>query len=177
MASILACLEPRSERVTPRQETYSGPRTLEEMRAAYLRRHPVTAPVVRLPEKPTKPKKARPYIAAPTPKVYGEFALSGRFISRKVSVAAIIGFVADYYGRTADELTGERKFGPLIEPRQVAVFLAWDFTSQSLPELGRRFGGRDHTTILYSLRAIQSKASDNPRIAAEISKLRARMES
>ena len=70
--------------------------------------------------------------------------------SRQVSVERIIQAVARYYKIKTNDITGKRRQQVVARPRQLAMFLAKRLTSRSLPEIGRLFGGRDHTTVLYA---------------------------
>ncbi len=64
----------------------------------------------------------------------------------------------------------------MARPRQVAMFLSKMLTSKSLPEIGRRFGGRDHTTVIHAVRKIEElKAIDN-QIAEDVELLRRMLE-
>jgi hypothetical protein len=61
---------------------------------------------------------------------------------------------ANFYGVTVEDIIGERRMKFMVIPRQVAVYLSKTLTVRSLPEIGRRFGGRDHATILHSFKKI-----------------------
>jgi len=58
--------------------------------------------------------------------------------------------VAEHFGLKASELRSKRRQQAIVFPRQVAMFLCRELTEASLPEIGRHFGGRDHTTVLHS---------------------------
>ncbi|HEY6578469.1 MAG TPA: helix-turn-helix domain-containing protein, partial [Rhizomicrobium sp.] len=60
----------------------------------------------------------------------------------------------------------------VARPRQVAMFLARTITQRSLPEIGRRFGGRDHTTVLHACRRIQALCGEDPTLQEEIDYLK-----
>jgi len=70
-------------------------------------------------------------------------------------VAEIQKVVAAYYGIPVIEMTSERRARSVARPRQVAMWLAKQITTRSLPDIGRRFGGRDHTTVLHAVRRIE----------------------
>jgi hypothetical protein len=63
--------------------------------------------------------------------------------------------VAEYYETTRTELIAFRKHGPIVRPRQIAMYLSKKLTLRSLPQIGRRFAGRDHTTVLHAVRKIE----------------------
>jgi chromosomal replication initiator protein len=56
----------------------------------------------------------------------------------------------------------------VARPRQVAMWLAKQITTRSLPDIGRRFGGRDHTTVLHAVRRIESLKAEDPQIARDV---------
>ena len=60
----------------------------------------------------------------------------------------------------------------IVRPRQIAMYLAKILTPRSLPEIGRRFGGRDHTTVLHAVRKIEGMVSDDQKLAREIELLK-----
>jgi chromosomal replication initiator protein len=64
----------------------------------------------------------------------------------------------------------------VVRPRQIAMFLAKVLTSRSLPEIGRRFGGRDHTTVLHSVRKVEQMIKDDIDLAQEIELLKRMLE-
>ena len=72
-----------------------------------------------------------------------------------VTVDNIIKTVAEYYKIKVSDLLSKRRTSSLARARQIAMALAKELTNHSLPELGRAFGGRDHTTVLHAFRKIQ----------------------
>lgn len=83
----------------------------------------------------------------------------------------------EYFGVSVSEVVSARRTKHIINPRHVAVYLCKELTPYSLPAIGRAFGGRDHTTILHSLRRINNLLiRRNPVITAAVSKIRARLE-
>lgn len=69
--------------------------------------------------------------------------------SRPVTVESVQRVVAEYFSVSIDELRSERRTQTIVFPRQVAMYLSRELTDMSLPQIGRLFGGRDHTTIHY----------------------------
>jgi len=63
--------------------------------------------------------------------------------------------VARQYNVSRSDLLSSRRTANVVRPRQVAMYLAKTLTLRSLPEIGRRFGGRDHTTVLHAVRKIE----------------------
>jgi chromosomal replication initiator protein len=62
--------------------------------------------------------------------------------------------VAQFYGIKMTEILSKRRTRSIAWPRQMAMYLARDLTSKSLPEIGEAFGGRDHTTVLHACRKV-----------------------
>jgi chromosomal replication initiator protein len=70
--------------------------------------------------------------------------------------------VADYFNVRLADLLSARRARAVARPRQVAMYLSKQFTARSLPEIGRKFGGRDHTTVMHAVKRIDElRASDS----------------
>lgn len=87
---------------------------------------------------------------------------------RRVTVDMIQKAVAEHYSLKQADLISERRARAVARPRQVAMWLAKQITTRSLPDIGRRFGGRDHTTVLHAVRRIDSLKSEDAAIARDI---------
>jgi chromosomal replication initiator protein len=74
---------------------------------------------------------------------------------RSITVARIQSVVAEVCDIPLIEMTSQRRAREVARPRQVAMYLAKEMTPRSLPEIGRRFGGRDHTTVMHAIRQIK----------------------
>jgi chromosomal replication initiator protein len=70
------------------------------------------------------------------------------------------------------ELLSNRRTRTIVKPRQIAMYLAKVMTPRSLPEIGRRFGGRDHTTVLHAVRKIESLSGSDEKMEQELELLR-----
>jgi len=70
----------------------------------------------------------------------------------------------------------EGRFRAVARPRQVAMFLAKTLTSKSLPEIGRGFGGRDHTTVIHAVRKVEQLRETDSQLADDIELLRRMLE-
>jgi chromosomal replication initiator protein len=82
--------------------------------------------------------------------------------NRQITVENIQKTVADYYKIKVADLFSKKRTRVIARPRQVAMWLAKDLTSQSYPSIGDAFGGRDHTTVLHAVRTIEAlRAKDN----------------
>lgn len=95
-----------------------------------------------------------------------------RASSRKVSIEAIQNRVASHYGVRVAEMFSPRRARSIARPRQVAMFLAKNLTSLSYPEIGRQFGGRDHTTVMHAVRTIEALVNSDQAIADDVQLLK-----
>ncbi len=87
---------------------------------------------------------------------------------RKVTVDMIQKAVAEHYNLKQADLISERRARAVARPRQVAMWLAKQITTRSLPDIGRRFGGRDHTTVLHAVRRIEALKAEDAAIARDL---------
>jgi len=87
---------------------------------------------------------------------------------RRVTVDQIQKAVAEHYGLKQADLISERRARAVARPRQAAMWLAKQITTRSLPDIGRRFGGRDHTTVLHAVRRIESLKAEDPALAHDL---------
>ncbi|MEM6423084.1 MAG: chromosomal replication initiator protein DnaA, partial [Pseudomonadota bacterium] len=99
-----------------------------------------------------------------------------RTAERKVSIEEIKRRVADHYNLRLSDLVSARRARNVARPRQVAMFLAKTLTTKSLPEIGRGFGGRDHTTVLHAVRKIEELTKGDPQLAEDVEILRRTLE-
>ena len=91
--------------------------------------------------------------------------------ARLITIENIQKTVADYYKVRVAELLSERRSRSVARPRQIAMALAKELTSHSLPEIGDAFGGRDHTTVLHACRRIKELRDTEQRIAEDYTNL------
>jgi chromosomal replication initiator protein len=91
---------------------------------------------------------------------------------RRVTIEEIQKKTAEFYKLDIRELHSARRARRVARPRQVAMFLARELTSRSLPDIGRRFGGRDHTTVLHACRRIEELCKSDPVFQQEVEFLR-----
>jgi chromosomal replication initiator protein len=99
-----------------------------------------------------------------------------RATDRKVTIDEIIRKVTDHYGVNLTDMLSARRTRSIARPRQVAMFLAKKLTSKSLPEIGRRFGKRDHTTVIHAVKKIEELQSVDSQIANDVEVLRRMLE-
>lgn len=95
---------------------------------------------------------------------------------RKVSIDDIQRKVAEHYNIRLADMMGPKRARNLARPRQIAMYLSKQLTNRSLPEIGRRFGGRDHTTIMHGVRKIEELAGEDQGLAEDITMLRRQLE-
>ena len=103
-----------------------------------------------------------------------EEAIGNRAIAGdcRVSIEEIQVRTAEYYKLDLRELHSARRARNVARPRQVAMYLSRELTSRSLPYIGRRFGGRDHTTVLHACRRIEELCKSDPVFQQEVDFLR-----
>ena len=99
-----------------------------------------------------------------------------RASERKVTIEEIQRKVGEHYAVRLSDLIGPKRQRPIARPRQVAMYLAKQMTSRSLPEIGRRFGGRDHTTVMHGVRRIEELRQTDAQIAEDLELLRRALE-
>ena len=95
---------------------------------------------------------------------------------RKISIDDIQRKVAEHYNIRLADMIGPKRARNVARPRQIAMYLSKQLTSRSLPEIGRRFGGRDHTTIMHGVRKIEELATDDHGLAEDVAMLKRLLE-
>jgi chromosomal replication initiator protein len=91
--------------------------------------------------------------------------------TRQVSLENIQRIVADYYKLKVSDMYSKKRSRTVARPRQMAMALAKELTSLSLPDIGDAFGGRDHTTVLHACRKITELRARNPEISRDFDAL------
>jgi chromosomal replication initiator protein len=95
---------------------------------------------------------------------------------KRVRIEDIQRIVARQYNVSRADLLSSRRTANVVRPRQVAMYLAKVLTLRSLPEIGRRFGGRDHTTVLHAVRKIENLVGNDSALAEEIEALKRQLQ-
>lgn len=95
---------------------------------------------------------------------------------RRVKIEEIQRIVARQYNVSRADLLSSRRTANVVRPRQVAMYLAKTLTLRSLPEIGRRFGGRDHTTVLHAVRKIEHLVGADNALAEEVENLKRQLQ-
>ena len=126
----------------------------------------------RMPDDVAEVVTARPHLpadfAAETARRGDDAGPSGA-ARRRVRVHEIKRAVAAEFDLTLVEIESDRRSRAVVRPRQLAMWLASKLTSASTPEIGRAFGGRDHTTVLHALKATEARIAVDAELAARAS--------
>lgn len=152
----------------------------------YRRNHPAPKPVpIVRAEKPKpvlrlvppEPVEAAPAIAEEgAPAADPNRVRDWLIIDTKPKIANVLKETADHYGVTVADIISARRTAKIMKPRQMAMYIARFVTLRSLPEIGRRMGDRDHTTILHGIRRIEGmiEAGDEE-LSADVAAIRKRL--
>ena len=97
--------------------------------------------------------------------------------ARRITIDEIQKACAAHYRIDASEMRSQRRARAVARPRQIAMYLAKKLTPRSLPEIGRIFGGRDHSTVIHAVRTIEAMRQENPDMDADIRTLQRQLES
>ncbi|MDY8109649.1 chromosomal replication initiator protein DnaA [Fulvimarina sp. 2208YS6-2-32] len=95
---------------------------------------------------------------------------------RRVRIEDILKFVSRHYNISRTDILSARRTRTIVRPRQIAMYLAKTMTPRSLPEIGRRFGGRDHTTVLHAVRKIEAERGKDDVFSEELDVIRRMIE-
>jgi chromosomal replication initiator protein len=87
---------------------------------------------------------------------------------QRLTVDRIQKAVCDEFRVTLTDMTSKRRARVIARPRQVAMYLSKKLTKRSLPDIGRRFGGRDHTTVMHAVKRVDTLRSEDPSLNAQI---------
>ena len=90
---------------------------------------------------------------------------------KRVTVDEIQRAVCEHFGLKQADLLSQGRTRAVARPRQVAMWLAKSLTTRSYPDIGRRFGGRDHTTVLHAVRQIEKFRMEDPAMASDLETL------
>jgi chromosomal replication initiator protein len=96
---------------------------------------------------------------------------------RRVTIEEIQKRVAEHFSIRLTDMSSARRARAVARPRQIAMFLAKQLTSRSLPEIGRKFGNRDHTTVMHACSRVAELMQKDPALAEDVELLRRMLES
>ena len=92
--------------------------------------------------------------------------------TRVITVDKIQNVVSNFFNIALSEMLSQRRSRPLARPRQIAMYLAKKMTSRSLPEIGRRFANRDHTTVIHAVKTITRLSEQDDEMKKNISQIK-----
>jgi chromosomal replication initiator protein len=95
---------------------------------------------------------------------------------RRVTIEEIQKAVVEHYGIRMSDMVSARRSRAVARPRQVAMYLAKQLTPRSLPEIGKKFGGRDHTTVMHAVRQVERLSGEDRAIADDVEALRRKLQ-
>ena len=95
---------------------------------------------------------------------------------RRVTIEEIQKRVAEHFNIRVSDMHSARRARSVARPRQVAMYLAKQLTSRSLPEIGRKFGGRDHTTVMHAVKKVDELRDHDSTFAEDVELLRRMLE-
>ena len=95
---------------------------------------------------------------------------------RRVTIEEIQKKVAEHFNVKLADMHSARRARAVARPRQVAMYLAKQLTTRSLPEIGRKFGGRDHTTVMHAVRQIEKLSAEDKALAQDLEQLKRRLQ-
>jgi chromosomal replication initiator protein len=91
---------------------------------------------------------------------------------RRIKIDDILRIISRHYAVSKADILSQRRHRSVVWPRQIGMYLAKQLTARSLPEIGRRFGDRDHTTVLHAIRKIDRELEANTRLRDELEDLK-----
>ena len=94
---------------------------------------------------------------------------------KQINVESIQNIVATYFNLSIQEMLSARRSRSLARPRQIAMYLAKQFTTNSLPEIGRKFSNRDHTTVIHAVKKVNELISKDNEIRLSVGELKKRI--
>ena len=92
--------------------------------------------------------------------------------AKVISIDKIQNITSNFYSINLSEMLSQRRSRPLARPRQIAMYLAKKLTTRSLPEIGRKFANRDHTTVIHAVKTIEKLLQNNTEIKKNVEELR-----
>ena len=91
---------------------------------------------------------------------------------RRIKIEDILRMISRHFGVSKGDVLSQRRHRSVVWPRQIGMYLAKQLTHRSLPEIGRRFGNRDHTTVLHAIRKIEGVIAGDAGLRDEIDELK-----
>ncbi|MCR9256643.1 MAG: chromosomal replication initiator protein DnaA [Alphaproteobacteria bacterium] len=116
----------------------------------------------------------RPVTLESTQEILGDLL---RASDRRVTIEEIQKRVAEHFNIRMSDMASARRSRSVARPRQIAMYLSKQLTSRSLPDIGRRFGGRDHTTVMHAVKKVEELRASDVSFAEDVDILRRMLES
>ncbi|MCE1227758.1 MAG: chromosomal replication initiator protein DnaA, partial [Geobacteraceae bacterium] len=91
---------------------------------------------------------------------------------KEITVELIQKTVADHFGLKIADLKSEKRLKAFVQARQIAIWLCRDMTTASYPDIGARFGGKDHSTVIHAAKKIEKLLADDPNLLKTIDELK-----
>jgi chromosomal replication initiator protein len=107
-------------------------------------------------------------VAEPPPPSVPEVVTEIEEGPRPVTIKEIQKCITKHFDLSMTELLSSRRLAKIVRPRQIGFYLARKLTSRSLPEIGRKFGGKDHTTILHACKKVEERMAKDPQLAETV---------
>ena len=92
--------------------------------------------------------------------------------NRQIMIEDVLRTISGHFNVTKQDILSSRRHKTIVYPRQIGMYLAKVLTTRSLPEIGRKFGGRDHTTVMHAVKKIESLISVDEKLKKQISHLK-----
>ena len=92
--------------------------------------------------------------------------------TKVITVDKIQNVVSNYFNISLQDMLSQRRSRPLARPRQIAMYLAKKMTTRSLPEIGRRFANRDHTTVIHAVKTINRLSDQDDEMKKNINQIK-----
>jgi chromosomal replication initiator protein len=93
----------------------------------------------------------------------------------RVTSDLVISVAADYFDVTPEEISSASRSRPLVNARQIAMYLCRELTDLSLPKIGERFGGRDHSTVIFAVNKVRQLMKERETIFEQVRELTSRI--
>ena len=104
--------------------------------------------------------------------------VSGLFINynnKSINIESIQNLVASHYKLSLEEMLSPRRSRSLARPRQIAMYLAKQYTTNSLPDIGRKFSNRDHTTVIHAVKKIDELIKKDNEIKQNVTEIKKKL--
>ena len=114
-----------------------------------------------------------------SPSVYDCKRILKDFINynnQSINIESIQNIVASYFNLSMQEMLSQRRSRSLARPRQIAMYLAKQYTTNSLPDIGRKFSNRDHTTVIHAVKKIQELIDKDNEVKKNITELKKKLQ-